>query len=116
TPGVELVMEAYEGYWRKVPNVKRLVLRSIPDETTRAAALKKGEVDVAYLFTGPVAEDIRRTPGFKLIAPSHSQGVFWLDLPDQFDPKSPWHDRRVPLAASHAIDRNALDQAETLGF
>jgi len=28
TPGVELVMEAHEGYWRKVPSVKRLVYKS----------------------------------------------------------------------------------------
>jgi peptide/nickel transport system substrate-binding protein len=42
--------------------------------------------------------------------------VFWLDLPDQWDPKSPWSDRRVRLAASLAIDRQALNQAETLGF
>jgi ABC-type transport system substrate-binding protein len=116
TPGIELVMEAYEGYWRKVPKVKRLVLRSMPDETTRAAALKKGDVDIAYLLTGPVAEDVQRTPGFKLVAPKESQGTFWLDLPDQWDPKSPWHDRRVRQAASHAIDRKALNQAETLGF
>ena len=115
-PGVELVLEAYEGYWRKTPSVKRLVLRSLPEETTRAAALKKGEVDIAYLLSGPVAEDIRRSPGLKLTAPSQSSGVFWLDMPDQWDPKSPWHDRRVRLAASHAIDRNALNQAETLGF
>jgi peptide/nickel transport system substrate-binding protein len=115
-PGVELVLEAYEGYWRKTPVIKRLVLRSLPEETTRAAALKKGEVDIAYLFSGPVAEDIRRSPGFKLTAPNQSNGVFWIDLPDQWDPKSPWHDRRVRLAASHAIDRKALNQAETLGF
>jgi peptide/nickel transport system substrate-binding protein len=73
-------------------------------------------VDIAYLLTGPVAEDIQRTPGFKLVAPRESQGTFWLDLPDQWDPKSPWHDRRVRQAASHAIDRQALNQAETLGF
>ena len=115
-PGVELVMEACDGYWRKTPNIKRLVLRSMPEETTRAAALKKGEVDIAYLLTGPVAEDIQRTPGFKLVAPKESQGTFWLDLPDQWDPKSPWHDRRVRQAASLAIDRKALNQAETLGF
>jgi peptide/nickel transport system substrate-binding protein len=115
-PGIELVLEAYEGYWRKTPSIKRLVLRSLPEETTRAAALKNGEVDIAYLFTGPVAEDIRRTPGLKLTAPSQSSGVFWLDMPDQWDPKSPWHDRRVRLAASHAIDRAALNQAETLGL
>src|SRR5262244_1782418 len=115
-PGIELVMEAWDGYWRKTPNVKRLVLRSMPDETTRAAALKKGEVDIAYLLTGPVAEDIQKTPGFKLVAPKESQGTFWLDLPDQWDPKSPWHDLRVRQAASLAIDRKALNQAETLGF
>jgi len=116
TPGVELVMEAFDGYWRKAPNLKRLVYRSMPEETTRAAALKKGEVDIAYLLTGPVAEDLQRTPGFKLVAPKESPAVFWLDLPDQWDPKSPWHDRRVRLAASHALDRQALNQAETLGF
>jgi peptide/nickel transport system substrate-binding protein len=116
TPGVELVMEAYDGYWRKAPNIKRLVYRSMPEETTRAAALKKGEVDIAYLLTGPVAEDLQRTPGFKLVAPKESPAVFWLDMPDQWDPKSPWHDRRVRLAASHALDRQALNQAETLGF
>jgi peptide/nickel transport system substrate-binding protein len=29
TPGVELVLEAFEGYWRKTPHVKRLVLRVV---------------------------------------------------------------------------------------
>jgi peptide/nickel transport system substrate-binding protein len=115
TPGIELVMEAFDGYWRKAPNVKRLVFRSLPEEATRAAALKNGEVDIAYLFTGPVAEDIQRTPGLKLVSRKESPAVFWLDLPDQWDPKSPWHDRRVRQAASHAIDRQALNQAETLG-
>jgi peptide/nickel transport system substrate-binding protein len=115
-PGVELVMEAWDGYWRKAPNVKRLVYRSMPEETTRAAALKKGEIDIAYLLTGPVAADIQRSPGFKLVAPRESQGTFWLDLPDQWDPKSPWHDKRVRQAASLALDRQALNAAETLGF
>ncbi|HWN56050.1 MAG TPA: ABC transporter substrate-binding protein [Methylomirabilota bacterium] len=113
-PGVELVLEAFEGYWRKTPSIKRLVFRSLPDETTRAAALKSGEVDVAFLLSGPTAEDIRRTPGLRLVAPL--LGIFWLDFPDQWDPKSPWADRRVRLAASLAVDRQALSQAETLGF
>jgi len=48
TPGVELVLEAFEQYWRKIPNVKRLVLKVIPDEATRLAALKRNEIDIAY--------------------------------------------------------------------
>src|SRR3989449_901688 len=115
TPGVDLVMEAFEGYWRKAPSVKRLVLRSMPDESTRAAALKAGEVDIVYLLSGPTAQEIKRTPGLRLVA-ARPPGVPYLDLPEQWDPKSPWHDRRVRLAASHAIDREGLNQAQTLGL
>ena len=115
TPGVELVLEAFDGYWRKAPGIKRLVMRTMTEETTRAAALKRGEVDLAYLFAGAVAEELRKTPGVRLEAPLLT-GAFWLELPDQWDPKSPWHDRRVRLAVSHAIDRQAINQAETLGF
>src|SRR5215472_9560825 len=114
-PGVELVLEAFDGYWRKAPSVKRLVMRSMPEESTRAAALMSGEVDITYLLTGPTAEGIKKAPGDRLAAPLLS-GAFWLDLPDLWDPKSPWHDRRVRLAASYAIDRKAVNQAETLGF
>src|SRR6266571_2380078 len=84
TPGVELVLEAFDGYWRKAPNIKRLVMRTMTEETTRAAALKRGEVDLAYLFAGPVAEELRRTPGVKLEAPLLT-GAFWLELPEQWD-------------------------------
>ena len=115
TPGVELTLEAFGDYWRKAPSVKRLVMRSIPDETTRAAAVKTGEVDAAYLFSGAVAEDLKRSPGVRVVAPL-LYGVYWLDFLDQWDPKSPWHDRRVRQAASLLIDRNAINQAEMLGL
>jgi len=114
TPGVELTMDAYEQYWRKTPSVKRLVLRTISDEATRLAALKRGEVDVIYLVSGELAGELKRTPGLSLkpVYPS----THWLHLPDQFDPKSPWHDRRVRLAANLAIDRQGLNEAATLGL
>jgi peptide/nickel transport system substrate-binding protein len=114
-PGIELTLEAFEGYWRKVPSVKRVVIRSVPDETTRAAALKRGEVDVSYFLNGPIADDVRKTAGLKLTA-ARTNTVFFLDFVDQWDPKSPWHDKRVRLAASLAIDRQSINEAEALGF
>src|SRR5207244_1235891 len=42
TPGVELVVEAFDGYWRNTPSVKRLVFKSATDPTTRLVMLKKG--------------------------------------------------------------------------
>ena len=114
-PGIELVLEAYEQYWRKTPAVKRLVFKSVPDESTRLAMLKRNEADIAYSIRGALAEEIRRTPGLTL---KSTGGAFteWITFLDQWDPKSPWADRRVRLAANYAIDRKSLNEAEYLGL
>src|SRR5213594_2531158 len=114
TPGVELVMEAFEGYWRKMPSVKRLVFKVVPDPTTRAAMLKRGEVDVAYMLDAPQALELQRDPTLRL-AFSGGIGTAAIDFLDMWDPKSPWADRRVRLAASYALDRRAMSEMETLG-
>ena len=114
TPGIELVLEANDSYWRKTPSVKRLVFKVITDETTRLAALKRGEIDVVYSNRGELAEELVRTPGLTL-KPAVIQSPQWVAMLDQWDPKSPWHDRRVRLAANLAIDRKAINQAITLG-
>jgi peptide/nickel transport system substrate-binding protein len=115
TPGVELVLEAADAYWRKTPSVKRLVFRSSPDVTTRLVMLKRGDVDAAYGLPGEIGEEVRRTPGLTL-RPTPFTSTHWLLFADQFDASSPWHDRRVRLAATHAVDRQAINQAESLGF
>ncbi len=115
TPGVELVLEAVDQYWRKAPQVKRLVFRTIPDPSTRFAALKRGEIDISYWMTASLGEELRRTPGLTL-KPSLANNSYWVYFVDQWDAKSPWHDRRVRLAANYAIDRQAINQAETLGY
>src|SRR5207245_8050451 len=106
-PGVELVLEANEQYWRKAPAVKRLVFKSVPDESTRLVMLKRGETDIAYGLRGPDAEEVRRTPGLTLkpILPTVSQ---WVVFTEQWDLKSPWSDRRVRLALNLAIDREGF--------
>jgi len=114
TPGVALVLEAYDGYWRKKPSVKRLVFKVIPDESTRLAALKRGEVDVAYSIRGELADELETTPGLSLKGVV-LQAAYWLQFPEQWDPKSPWHDIRVRQAASLAIDRKTISEALTKG-
>src|SRR5215204_76835 len=114
-PGLELVLEAFDGYWRKPPAVKRLTMRVIPDEATRLAALKRGEIDIAYSVRGELAAELRQTRGLEL-KPALVQGVFCLYFPDQFDAKSPWHDARVRKAVSLAIDRKGSNDALTLGY
>jgi peptide/nickel transport system substrate-binding protein len=115
TPGVDLVLEAFDGYWRKTPSVKRLVFKAVPDVVTRLAMLKRGEVDIAYAVTGELGEEVRRTGGLTL-RPTPFVATHWVLFADQWDQGSPWNDRRVRLAATQAVDRQAINQAVTLGF
>src|SRR5437870_9574171 len=87
-PGVELVVEAYEGFWRKTPAVKRLVFRSVPDESTRLAMLKRAEADIAYSIRGPNAEEVKRTAGLTL-KPTSPTFTEWIVFTEQSDAKSP---------------------------
>jgi len=114
-PGVELVLEAFDGYWRKKPTIKTLVFKVVPDDATRLAALKRGEVDVAYGLSGALAEEVKKTPSLTLKA-AKIPVTNWLVFADQTDPKSPWHDRRVRLAANIAINREAINTAGYLGL
>lgn len=114
TPGVEIVFEAYEGYWRKQPDVKRLVIRSVPDATTRYAMLSRGDADIAYVMSGLLAEQVTATEGLN-IESADSTAALWLTLTEQFDPDSPWSNIKVREAANIAIDRQALNEALYLG-
>ncbi len=114
-PGVEVVVEANDQYWRKKPSIRRIVFKGVPDRTTRLAMLKTGEADIGYLMVGVEAETIKADPKLRLarVIPS---AVWWLDFPEQWNPKSPWADRRIRLAAALSMDKQAINQAERLGF
>jgi peptide/nickel transport system substrate-binding protein len=114
-PGIELVLEAFDAYWRKPASVLRVVIKAIPDESTRLAALKTGEVDIAYWISGELAADLQHTPGLTLKA-AVVQTPWWVYFPEQWDPKSPWHDARLRQAVDLAIDRDGINQALTLGY
>jgi peptide/nickel transport system substrate-binding protein len=114
-PGVEVVLEAYTGYWRRVPNVKTLVMKSVNDSTTRAVMLKSGEADIAVALDGPDAETVQKDPRLQVV-PSKHASIFWIEFTEQWDPKSPWHDKRLRLAVNHSLNRKAINEAGCVGF
>jgi ABC-type transport system substrate-binding protein len=98
-----------------VPNVKTLVMKSVPEATTRAVMLKSGEADIAYVLDGPDAESIKRDSRMQVVASKHAS-IFWIEFADQWDPKSPWHDKRLRLAVNYALNRQRINEAACLGF
>src|SRR5262245_51990589 len=115
SPGQEIVLEANEQYWRKKPSIKRVVIKGVPDRTTRLAMLKTGEADLGYLMVGVEAATIKADPRLRLLHVIPT-AAWWVEFLDQWKPKSPWHDRRVRLAANLAIDRAGINDAERMGF
>lgn len=105
--GQRLVGEAFEQYWRKTPQVKRIEFHIISEPATRLAMVKRGEMDVATLMQGVFYEDVKKDPKLRLLAPL-SPTRWLVYITSQWDPKSPWADPRVRKAASLAIDRKTL--------
>jgi peptide/nickel transport system substrate-binding protein len=95
--------------------VKTLVMRSVPESTTRAVMLKTGEADIAYVLDGLDAEAIQKDPRMQVVASKHAS-VFWIEFPEQWDTKSPWHDKRLRQAVNFALDRKRINEAACLGF
>jgi peptide/nickel transport system substrate-binding protein len=114
-PGIEVVLEAFPQYWRRVPAIKTIVMRSVPDATTRALMVKSGEADIAIALDGVDAEGLKQDPKLKVVATKHAS-IFWIEFPEQWDPKSPWHDKRVRQAVNYALDRKAINDAGCIGF
>jgi len=112
-PGTKLEFEAFEDYYRPV-HVKQLTVVSVPEATTRVAMLERGEADIIYAISGELIERVRNNP--KLMLPPVLSANFWLAFPGFQDPNNPFHDKRVREAVSLAIDRDAINQAETGGM
>ena len=88
----------------------------MPDETTRAAALKRGEVDVAYFLNGPDRGGGAAHAGLKLTGRAHQHASS-----SSTSSSSGIRSRRGTTGAcawprACAIDRKAINEAESLGF
>ena len=114
-PGVDVTLEANPTYWRRVPNIKKITMKSVPDSTTRLAMLKSGETDYALFLDGPEAEAVTKDSRLQLVDTRHAS-IFWVEFADQWDPKSPWNDKRLRQAVNYALDRKGTSEAACLGF
>ena len=100
-------MERFEEYWGEKPSVKEARFYFVPEDTTRLARLKTGEVDLIGNCPYPSVKDIEKSPGLKVVRFASNHPTVSVVFSNR-NPKTPWHDRRVRLAMAHAIDCNAI--------
>jgi peptide/nickel transport system substrate-binding protein len=108
----KLVYERNDDYWNEgLPYLDGIEFVVIADETVRSIAFQKGDIHTLRA-SGLVAQDLRDM-GFDYV--TRAGGTFVL-IPDSINADSPFADKRIRLAVSHAIDREALAAALGYGF
>jgi peptide/nickel transport system substrate-binding protein len=112
--GSLIEVEAWNGYWRRVPGVKRLVVKHVQGFAQRLAALQTGEVDLAYGLTGKILKQVMADQNLRW--DSNFTNPWHFFFPGYDDPSSPFHDKRVRQAISLAINRSFLSQQESEGI
>jgi peptide/nickel transport system substrate-binding protein len=112
TPGSTLVLEAFDGYWKGAPPIKRAVFKMVTDPTARVAEIVSGNADITSEV--PVEEYARLSgqPGLK----GQKQAV--ADMAELFvSPRfEPFQKEDVRLALHHAIDKKTIVEKVLLGF
>ncbi len=107
--GSQVVLTANPDYWNEgLPKIKDVVVRVIPEQSTRIAELLNGGVDIISKLDPDKCPMVEKNKGTKVLeTPSH-RVTFW-----QFDSigragETPFMDKRVRQAVCHAIDRQKI--------
>jgi peptide/nickel transport system substrate-binding protein len=97
-------LAAFDGYWAGAPKIKTLIFRPVPSETTRAAALSSGELDVVPILPPALVNSLSARKGLKIEKVASNKVVYV-----GFDVKNPLlADLRIRQAIDLAINRDAL--------
>jgi peptide/nickel transport system substrate-binding protein len=68
TPGVEMVVKRFDGYWGPRPPIDKIILRVVPDISSRVMLLKSGAVDVALNLATEEILALRDDPNIKILS------------------------------------------------
>ncbi len=102
-----VVLERNEAYWAGSPPIRRVVFRSIPENSVRFIALRNGDVHGIDGIVPDDVEALKADPRFQLLSqPGMNVGYLAMNCD-----KAPFDDVRVRRAVNHAINRPAIIHA-----
>lgn len=100
-----IVLEANPDYWKGRPKLSQVIFNIIPDNTTRAAALESGDVDLIHSPLSP--QDVARlksSPRVRVIEMT-GLGITYLNM-NMADPLI--RDARIRRAVAHLIPQRTI--------
>ena len=114
-------LEAVENHWRVVPEYKYLMFKEVPEEMTRVAMFKRGDVDIAEVRP-EAASQLAEEEGVSVVAIPDSQSLFlalfgqYLPTVVNYDPDVEWLDIKVRQAMNLAINREEIAEFIFRGY
>lgn len=76
TPGNELVLHSNPYYWGDTPHFEQVVIKTIPDVTTRLALLQRGDLDIVTDVTSELAARVAGNPAVNIVSVPSSTRVY----------------------------------------
>lgn len=101
---VEIVLEAFLGYWKGRPFFSRVVIKDIPEPTAQLLLLKKGDIDAAMDLLPEQIIEVKGIPEI-MVSEKPAFQVRYLGLNVSFEPLS---HKEVRNAIRFAIDYEAI--------
>jgi peptide/nickel transport system substrate-binding protein len=113
-PNQRLVLESFDGYWGSRPFVDRLVMRPIPDNTVRFAALRSGDVDIIERAPYEWLKQIMEGKVKGVVSAAVARSGFRHIVLNVAAP--PFNNKKLRQAVAHAIDKQQILHAAYFGF
>lgn len=110
--GDRIVYEANPDYWQEgVPRAQRIVFRSIPESSTRVAAIQTGEVHIVGRLSAEEAASLEGVEGVEVVTYPVDR-VYYIAFNNLTSGVGePTEDPLVRQAMNHAVDRQAIVDA-----
>lgn len=109
--GEKIEMESFKDYFAGAPKVDGIIFKSIPEDTSRLAALETGEIDIAYGMPAITAQTIEENANLDLIS-EPTTATEYITLNTE---KAPFNNKDFRLALNYAINKQSIVDTIYLG-
>ncbi len=110
--GDRIVLDKFKDYWRTgYPKLDRVTFRPITESSTRAAAIRTGDVDIVQRLSPTDELSIKDAPGVNVIEYANNR-VYYIAFNNLTSGKDgPTADVKVRQAMNYAIDKTSIINA-----
>jgi len=108
--GDHVTLEANSQYWNGTPPVKKVIFRTVPENSTRIANLLSGHSDFIFSINPDDQQRVTGQPNLAvLVAPTERVAYLMMQTMDKFN--SPTKNPKLREAIGYAVDREGLLKA-----